>query len=205
MNNKGQVFVISGPSGSGKSCIAKRLSDLPSVHLAVSATTRKPRQGEIDGRDYHFITKDEFEDRIKQNKILEYNCYCDNYYGTPIEEITFCISGGKDVILEIDVNGANQVKEKMDVVKIFVIPPSIEELKNRLRGRGSEEGEIISRRVGEAKREIEEAFSYDYIIINEDLDKAVKEVVHIMDAEKQKVKNKKQFLTEVLKNGKINI
>ncbi len=197
----GLLFILSGPSGSGKSCIAKKLALQPSIHLAVSATTRLPREGETDGKEYYFISEIEFQNRIQKGEMLEYNRYCDHYYGTPMSEMRQEIAKGKDVILEIDVNGAKQVQKKMHPITIFVLPPSMDVLKERLLGRGSEEEEVMKRRIQEAAREIKEALYYDYLIINSDLDQAVEEIAGIMSAEKHKTIYMKSYLEEVWKNG----
>jgi guanylate kinase len=192
--NKGMLIVISGPSGLGKGTVLKRVFERDgNVDYSVSCTTRKPREGERNGFDYHFITKDEFEKNIAENKMLEYAVYCDNYYGTNKEYVDVQRNAGKDVILEIETQGANKVMNSCDeIVSIFIAPPSFEKLKDRLSNRGTESPEVIEKRVFEAKRELESANGYTYIVINDDLDDAVDDVLAILKAERLKL-NKINF------------
>lgn len=198
--NKGLLLVLSGPSGSGKGSITKRLLDEPNIHLSISATTRTPRAGEKDGIDYFFISKKDFQERIDNKDMLEYNEYCENFYGTPRKETLSCLEQGKDVILEIDVNGARQVQNCQRVVSIFILPPSIETLEERLKNRGTETEDVIRKRMSQAREEIRQAFFYDYVIVNNTLEKAVQDVKDILNAEKHTVEYMKSKLKEVLED-----
>ena len=172
---KGVLFVISGPSGVGKGTINQKLfaEFTDEVAFSVSATTRGPREGEIDGTHYFFITRQEFDSRVANNEFLEHAEYAGNCYGTPRSYVLDLLNKGVSVILEIDLQGAVQVKACMpESVSIFILPPSFEELENRLRGRGTETPEKIEKRLAAAKHEIEMAHTYDYRIVNDDLDVA---------------------------------
>ena len=176
--NKGRLFVVSGPSGTGKGTIlAEVLKTNPNLKVSVSATTRSPREGEIDGVHYHFITKEQFEEKIRRNEMLEYAQYCGNYYGTPADYVEKLRSQGYDVILEIDPCGAEQIRKRCsDAISIFILPPDIETLKARLVGRGTESPEVIEERVSQAERELATAPLYDHRIVNDELQKAVDEM-----------------------------
>lgn len=172
---KGVLFVVSGPSGVGKGTINKKLFEEfgEKVAYSVSATTREPREGEVDGREYFFISRQEFEKRIANNEFLEHAEYAGNCYGTPRSYVLSLLERGVSVILEIDVQGAMQVKARMpESVSVFILPPSFEELESRLRGRGTETPEKIEQRLCAARREIETAPAYDYRIVNDDVDAA---------------------------------
>ena len=172
VSSKGTLVVISGPSGGGKGTVVKTLLKLmPTLGVSVSATTRKPREGECDGREYYFISHDDFEKMISEDEILEYTTYCGNYYGTPKKEAERIMGEGKDLILEIEVDGAAQIKKKYpDAVTIMLLPPSITELESRLRGRGTETDEVILSRLARAREEILLAPGYDYVVVNGDGD-----------------------------------
>ena len=187
---KGVLFVISGPSGVGKGTINKILFDEfeGSVAFSVSATTRGPREGEIDGTHYFFISKQDFENRIANNEFLEHAEYAGNCYGTPCSYVLKLLEEGVSVILEIDLQGAIQVKERMpESVSIFILPPSFEELESRLRGRGTETPEKIEKRLAAAKHEMEMAHTYDYRIVNDNLDDAYQQLRSIFLKENEKV------------------
>ena len=172
---RGVLFVVSGPSGVGKGTVNKRLFEEfgNAVAFSVSATTRGPREGEVDGREYFFISRQEFEKRVANNEFLEHAEYAGNCYGTPRDYVLSLLERGVSVILEIDVQGAMQVKRRMpECVSVFILPPSFEELEHRLRGRGTETPEKIERRLAAAKAEMAHAPQYDYQIINDDLDAA---------------------------------
>jgi len=190
MQNKGTLVVISGPSGSGKGTVVKRLREImPEVSLSVSATTRAPREGEADGREYYFITRDDFEDMVAQGEILEFTSYCGNYYGTPKKEAERITGEGKDLILEIEVDGASQIKRLVpDSVTIMLIPPSISILEKRLRGRGTETEQVIANRLARAREEIKLAPTYDYVVVNEDegIDECAEAIRNIIRAERNK-------------------
>ena len=187
---KGLLFIVSGPAGSGKGTVVNELiSKHPSLALSISATTRQPRPGEVDGVHYHFISKEEFEQRIKDGKMLEYATYSGNYYGTPQKEVEEAMNEGKDVILEIEVAGAMQIKEKIkDSVAIMLTPPSKKVLEARLRGRGTETEDVIKWRLERAKEELSLMPQYDYSVINEDnkSDECAEMIYTIIKAEHQK-------------------
>ena len=190
MQSKGTLVVISGPSGSGKGTVVKRLREImPEVSLSVSATTRAPREGEMDGREYYFITRDDFEDMVAQGEILEFTSYCGNYYGTPKKEAERITGAGKDLILEIEVDGASQIKRLVpDSVTIMLIPPTVTMLEERLRGRGTETEQVIANRLARAREEIKLATSYDYVVVNEDggVDECAETIRDIIRAERNK-------------------
>lgn len=176
---KGTLFILSGPSGVGKGTLKARLLDEFSGRLAfsVSATTRPPREGEADGREYFFIGREAFLRRIREGGFLEYAEYAGNLYGTPRPFVERLLAGGKDVILEIEVRGAMQVMRVMpDTVSVFVLPPSETTLARRLRGRGTEDEEAVARRLAESRAEMESAEKYDYRIVNDDRDAAYQEL-----------------------------
>lgn len=185
LEQKGILFILSGPAGVGKGTVRQRLFE-QETHLkySVSATTRNKRPGEQHGVDYFYITKDEFQQMINRNELLEYAQYVDNYYGTPREYVMEELNKGNDVFLEIEVQGALQVKENFpEGVFIFLFPPSLEELKNRIVNRGTETEEVITQRLQEARKEIELMREYDYIVVNDDLDRAVDKVKAIVKSE----------------------
>ena len=200
--NRGLLIVVSAPSGCGKGTLLAEILKDNDFYYSVSATTRSPREGEVDGVNYHFATREEFEDLIKSDGMLEYAQYCGNYYGTPKKEVEKKLSEGKNVILEIEVQGAMQVKEiAPEGVFVFILPPSVSELKKRLLKRGTEEISVIEKRVSEAVGEIKYAEKYDYVIVNDDLSKAVDDFKMVISAEKMRTKNSKEIIDEVLKNA----
>ncbi len=182
MKKRGLLTVISGFAGVGKGTIVRRLvEDYDNYALSVSMTTRTPRPGEEDGVHYFFITKEEFEKNIEEDKMLEYACYVDNYYGTPKAYVEEMLSQGKNVILEIEIQGAMKIKEKVpDALLLFVMPPSAEELKRRLVGRGTETMDVIERRMARAAEESEGIENYEYILINDNVDECVREANEII-------------------------
>ena len=184
-NKKGKLFVYAGASGVGKGTIMKELLKRnETIKLSVSATTRSPREGEVHGREYFFVTKDKFEEMINNNGFLEYAQYCDNYYGTPKDYVEEQLEKGYNVFLEIELQGAqNVLKLRPDVVSIFILPPSVEELERRLRDRGTETEEAILKRLSQAKVEMDHAKMYQYTVINDDLEKAIEEVLDIVRKE----------------------
>lgn len=192
--NKGLLIVISGPSGVGKGTVLKKVFDFePNLVYSVSCTTRDPRPGEIDGIDYHYISREKFEQNIKEGKMLEYAKYCDNYYGTNLEYVENQRMAGRDVVLEIETQGALQVFEKCnDAISIFIAPPSLEILKERLTGRGTEEQSVIDLRIATAERELKLMHKYEYVVINDHLETAVDDVLAVLRAEKIKL-NKNKF------------
>ncbi|MFC4387347.1 guanylate kinase [Gracilibacillus marinus] len=185
IKEKGILFVLSGPSGVGKGTVRKALFEQDTnLKYSISMTTRNIREGEKDGVDYFFRTHDQFKEMIEQNKLLEHAEYVGNYYGTPKQYVEEMIEKGHDVFLEIEVQGAMQVKQNFPQgVFIFLIPPSLEELKNRIQDRGTESEELIASRLQEARNEIEMMESYDYVVVNDTIDHAVKKVQAIVQGE----------------------
>jgi guanylate kinase len=195
---KGILFIISGPAGSGKGTVVKEIiNNHKDIALSVSATTRNPRPGEEHGVHYYFISKEEFEGRIERGEILEYTTYCDNYYGTPLKEVKRALNRGQDIILEIEVDGAMQVKKKVrNSVAIMLTPPDGETLERRLRNRGTETEDVIKWRLARAKEEILLLPKYDYSVVNEDgkISECAELIYDIIKAEHQKTKNTKKEL-----------
>lgn len=201
VKRKGLLLVVSGPSGAGKGTICKALlKDNDQIKLSVSATTRKPRNGEVDGVNYFFINKEKFEAMIKNGEFLEYAQIYDNFYGTPKSAIMECLEKGQDVILEIEMQGAKQMKSVCpDGVFIFVLPPSLEELKSRIVGRGTETAEEIEKRFSCAFEEIKQIEHYDYFIVNKDVADSSRQIEGIIAAEKNKVARYKNNIIEKFK------
>lgn len=184
---KGVLLIISGPSGSGKGTIVESLVDDLGYRVSISATTRNPRPNEENGVHYFFKTKEEFEKMIEAGELLEHACFCDNYYGTPKEYVERQLGEGNNIILEIEVQGALQVKKKYnDAVLIFTMPPTIAELRRRLVNRGTEDMETIDKRIKRAEEELEYLPQYDYIVINDTVEQAVRDVDCIVRAEKMR-------------------
>ena len=184
--NKGVLIVLSGFSGAGKGTLMKELmKTYDNYALSISMTTRNPRPGELDGREYFFSTREAFEEKIAQNGLIEYAEYCGNYYGTPRDYVEEQLSAGKDVILEIEIQGMRKVKQMFpQMLPLFVTPPSADELERRLRGRGTETEEVIQKRLQTAIVESEGIKDYEYIIVNDDLATCVKEIHSIVQAAK---------------------
>ncbi len=201
-NNKGLLLIISGPSGCGKGTVCeelkKRNSDLV---VSISATTRDIRKGETDGVTYFYKTKEEFKNMIANDEFLEYNCgYNEKYYGTPKKYVFDQLEKGNDVILEIEMNGAQNVKNTYpEGVAIFLSPPSLEELHKRLVGRGRESAELIEERFNEAKNEMKRASQYDYIVVNDTVERAVECIEAIIKAERCSVLRNKNIINEIIK------
>lgn len=188
MKNPGLLIVISGPSGAGKGTICKALLERSEYWLSVSATTRSPRAGETDGSNYYFLTKDEFKQKISENDFLEYAEVYGNYYGTPKSKVMEALDAGKDVILEIDIQGALKVKDNFaQGVFIFILPPSMEELKNRIIGRGSETPESLMTRFKSAYKEINYVSKYNYAVVNDTVENAVSKIECVLNAERCRV------------------
>ena len=198
--NKGKVIVVSGPSGVGKGTVVKELiGSNKDCALSVSATTRSPREGEAHGVNYFFITKEEFTQKINNNEMLEYAEYCSNFYGTPKDYVLKSVEQGKNIILEIEVQGALNVKKIIpEAVTVFVRPPSLQELEDRLRGRGTETDEVVGQRLKTAISEIKQAPQYDYIVVNNTVMQCVADIVSIIIAERQKTENMLDFIKGVL-------
>ncbi len=188
MKHQGILAVVSGFSGAGKGTIMKALMEkYDNYALSISATTRNPREGEQHGREYFFLTVEEFERMIEEDQFIEHARYVSNYYGTPRSYVEQQMAEGKDVILEIEIQGALKVKEKFpETLLVFVVPPSAEELKRRLVGRGTETAEVIDQRMRRAVEESEEMDSYDYILVNDQVDEAVEELHRLIQAQHMK-------------------
>ena len=196
MSDKGKLIVISGPSGAGKSTVLfKAIEGRKDMCFSTSVTTRNPRPGELDGREYFFVKRERFQEMIENNELLEHAEYVNNCYGTPKAYVQNKMNEGFNVILDIEVQGARQVNEKMpEAVKIFIVPPSMEELAKRLRGRGTDTEEAIEGRLKRARQEYDEATFYDYIIINDDVDTAATELSAIIRAEKCRAADRMHYL-----------
>ena len=197
MNEKGKLIVISGPSGAGKSTVVfKAIEARDNVCFSTSVTTRKPRPGEVDGKEYFFVDLDRFKEMVENDELLEHAEYVANSYGTPRSYVEQKLNEGVDVILDIEVQGARQVSEKMpDAVKVFIIPPSLDELKRRLESRGTDTARAVEARLIRARQEYQEADFYDYIIVNDDADKAASELSAIMTAERCRAAGREELLT----------
>lgn len=186
--SRGLLFVISGPSGAGKGTICQRLKEKGIIELSVSMTTRQPRPGEIDGKNYYFVSEEKFIETIHNGGFLEHAKVYGNYYGTPKDIVLKKLEENKDVVLEIDIQGALQVKESYPKgVFIFIMPPSMAELRKRITGRGSESEADINLRMGETLKEVAYIDRYDYCVINDEIDVAVQRVTDIINAEHSKV------------------
>lgn len=197
--SEGLLIVVSAPSGCGKGTILGEVLKNDNFYYSVSATTRSPREGEVNGVNYHFLSRDEFEKLIADDGMLEHAQFCGNYYGTPRKAVFDKLSEGKDVILEIEVQGAMKVHEKCpEAVMVFILPPSVETLRERLTKRGTETADVIEKRVAEAAREIEQAYNYDYVIVNDDLDTAVSDFLGVIKSEKMSVKRSRPLIDKVL-------
>ncbi|MCR5490062.1 MAG: guanylate kinase [Saccharofermentans sp.] len=191
---RGLIVAVSGPSGVGKGTVLARVEELleqadpGSVGHSISVTTRAPRGQEKDGVEYYFRTKEQFEQMIKDDEIVEYDTYVDNYYGTPAGPLKEMVTKGQDVLFDITIEGSLALNRKFDVdtVTIFILPPSMEELENRLRGRGTETEEKVQKRLAQAKEEIGRAGEFEYLVTNGDVDTAARQIVAIITAEKLK-------------------
>ncbi|WP_408071062.1 guanylate kinase [Butyrivibrio sp. JL13D10] len=199
MSNKGIIVVVSGFSGAGKGTLMKELiKRYDNYALSVSATTRQPRPGEENGREYFFITKEEFEKLISEDGLVEYANYVGNYYGTPKKFVQEKLDAGKDVILEIEIQGALQIKKKFPkALLLFITPPSVEELEKRLRGRGTETEDVIHGRLLRAKEEGQGIDEYDNIVINDNLDACVKQMHEIIQAAHFTPDRNKEFIEDI--------
>ena len=199
--SKGQLIVVSGPSGSGKDTVISKAIDRlgEKAFLSVSMTTRSIRGNETDGVDYYFVSEEQFQKHIENGDMLEYAKYGSNYYGTPALPIKERINNGETVFLNIEVQGGASIKKLMpEAVKVFIIPPSMNELERRLRKRGTEDDDAIKKRLGIAESEIKRACEYDYIVINDDLDDAVDALIAIVKGQTDKNKNINEIISEVL-------
>lgn len=199
---KGGVFIVAGPSGSGKDTLFKELfKKRPDIKFSISSITRAMRVGEVEGEKYNFITREKFEDMLKNDELLEYNVYIGNYYGTPKAPVVAAIEKGEDMLIEVDVNGAKSIREKLpEAVSIFIMPPSYKELKRRLSGRGTESDEVIEKRMHESLSEIARATEFDYIVVNDNIDKAVDDIIEIIESSRLMLKRQKNLIDGVLNN-----
>lgn len=197
---KGRVYIISGPSGSGKDTVMKKLFERkPEIAFSISSITRPMRPGEVEGEKYNFISRERFEQMLQNDELLEHNVFVGNYYGTPKAPVINCIESGRDMLIEVDVNGAEQIRRKMPgAISIFVMPPSLEVLKNRLNGRGTDGADVIEKRLNEALREIASAKDYDYIVVNDNLDAAVDDFVAIMSVDRFKTDRNIELINKIL-------
>lgn len=197
---KGLLIVISGASGTGKGTVCKKLlENMPQMYYSISATTRQPRQGETDGVEYFFLTTEDFKKKIAEGKFLEYAEVYGNFYGTPLYKIEEHLNRGENVLLEIDTQGALNVMEKVhDGVFIFLLPPSLEELYSRIKNRGTESAETLERRFNAAKAEINIGKKYQYVVVNDEVDKAVEKIQAIILSETCKVERNKKIFAELL-------
>ena len=186
-SRRGLLLVISSPSGAGKTSLARRLvADEPDLTLSISATTRAPRQGEVDGREYHFTSAEAFDAMVAAGEFLEWAEVHEHRYGTPRAAVEALLAEGRDVLFDIDWQGADQIRKAMpnDIVGVFILPPSMKVLAGRLKGRASDAPDVIERRLGRAKGEIAKWEAYDYVIVNEDFERAYADLVHIYRAER---------------------
>lgn len=199
MNRRGILVVVSGFSGVGKGTLMKQLTERYGYYaLSISATTRAPREGEEDGREYFFKTKEEFEELIREDRLVEYACYCGNYYGTPRDYVEDQMDQGRDVILEIELQGALKIKEKYpEALLLFVMPPDATTLVERLNGRGTEAQDVVRARLARAVEEADGAVQYDYMIINDDLEQSVEEVHYLIDSQHNKISRNLDFVEQV--------
>ena len=203
MNNKGLLMIISGFSGAGKGTVVNRLLDKYGdfYALSISATTRSPREGEVHGREYFFKTREEFESMISNDELIEYARYVDNFYGTPKDYVEEKLNEGGNVILEIEIQGALKVKKIFpEAVLIFLFPPTVDELEKRLKNRGTETDQVITERMSRACKEIESAYDYDYIVINDDVEECTDAIHGMINAEKLKVSRQKDFIDKIRKD-----
>ncbi len=201
LNERGLLVVLSGPSGVGKGTVRKALFELEGHDLvySISMTTRPPREGEIDGLDYYFVSKEEFEDRIKNDAFLEWAQFVGHYYGTPRDKVEEQLKLGKEVVLEIEVQGALQVRERTsDAVFVFIAPPNKESLYRRLLRRGTESNETIQKRMDKAEREFPLAHKYDYIVVNDEVTNAADRILAIIRAEHAKTERSIHKYNELL-------
>ncbi len=199
MSEQGILVVVSGFSGAGKGTLIKAMLEKHHNYaLSISATTRAPRQGEEDGREYFFVTREKFEEMIREGQLIEYARYVENYYGTPRQYVFQQMADGKDVILEIEIQGALKIKERFpDALLLFVMPPSADELKRRLVGRGTETMEVIDQRLHRAAEEAEGMTSYDYILINDKVDTCVDAMHHLIQAQHRRVSGNLDFIQQM--------
>lgn len=203
--SKGILIVLSGFSGAGKGTLVKELmKTYDNYALSISMTTRKPREGEVHGREYFFTERESFEEKIAQNGLIEYAEYCGNYYGTPRDYVEKMLAAGRDVLLEIEIQGMHKVKKMFpDMLTLFVTPPSIAELEKRLRGRGTETEEVIRKRLARAAEEAKGMEDYEYLVVNDDLQECVEEIHSIVKAAKRASRRNTEFINNI--RGELNV
>ncbi len=203
--SKGILIVLSGFSGAGKGTLVKELmKTYDNYALSISMTTRKPREGEVHGREYFFTERESFEEKIAQNGLIEYAEYCGNYYGTPRDYVEEMLAAGRDVLLEIEIQGMHKVKKMFpDMLTLFVTPPSIAELEKRLRGRGTETEEVIRKRLARAAEEAGGMEDYEYLVVNDDLQECVEEIHSIVKAAKRASRRNTEFINNI--RGELNV
>lgn len=203
--SKGILIVLSGFSGAGKGTLVKELmKTYDNYALSISMTTRKPREGEVHGREYFFTERESFEEKIAQNGLIEYAEYCGNYYGTPRDYVEEMLTAGRDVLLEIEIQGMHKVKKMFpDMLTLFVTPPSIAELEKRLRGRGTETEEVIKKRLARAAEEAKGMEDYEYLVVNDDLQECVEEIHSIVKAAKRASRRNTEFINNI--RGELNV
>lgn len=203
--SKGILIVLSGFSGAGKGTLVKELmKTYENYALSISMTTRKPREGEVHGREYFFTERESFEEKIAQNGLIEYAEYCGNYYGTPRDYVEEMLAAGRDVLLEIEIQGMHKVKKMFpDMLTLFVTPPSIAELEKRLRGRGTETEEVIRKRLARAAEEAKGMEDYEYLVVNDDLQECVEEIHSIVKAAKRASRRNTEFINNI--RGELNV
>ena len=199
MKHSGILIVVSGFSGAGKGTLMNRLvEEYDNYALSISATTRAPRPGEQDGREYFFLDKKEFEQRIEDGGFIEYACYLDNYYGTPKDYVKKQLEAGKNVVLEIEIQGAMKIKKQFpEALLLFVMPPDVAELERRLNGRGTETPEVVAKRLKRASEEAEGIEEYDYILINDDLETCVRKLNEIVEAAGNAPNRNEEFIENI--------
>lgn len=200
---EGRIFIISGPSGSGKDTVLSKLFEaLKEIKFSISSTTRAIRGNEVEGGKYNYISKEKFLSMIDNDELLEYNEFVGNFYGTPKAPIEEAVKKGIDILVEVDVNGAAQIREKKpQAISIFIMPPSLEVLKNRLSNRGTETPELVEKRLKSALDEIARANEYDYIVVNDDLQEAVLDITSIINSEKSRLDRQQHLIEEILNNA----
>lgn len=198
--NKGRLIIVSGPSGSGKDTILKKVfARLPDIKFSISSITRPMREGEVEGEKYNFVSREYFEDMIKNGMLLEYNNYIGNYYGTPRGPIDEVIKNGGEIIIEVDVNGAANIKKLVDsALSVFIMPPSVAVLRERLTSRGTDSDEVVNKRMQAALEEIACAKNYDYVVVNDDLQQAVEDFITIIKSDRLATNRQKHIIDEVL-------
>jgi len=202
MKHHGIVFVFSAPSGAGKTTIARRVvREHPEMYIGVSHTTRPPRTGEVEGTDYYFVDGDRFEELERAGHFLETATVHGNRYGTSRGEVLDVIDSGRDVILDIDVQGADLIRRKIETVGVFILPPSLEELARRLSLRGTDDSDVIRRRIENARIEIEQAHRFEYLVVNKDLDEAVGDVLAVIRAEGSRASRNRTLVQSLLEEG----